>query len=294
MRYRSIDVRIWGDKKFRALSQLQPSAQGLFLYLLTNPNTTSIPGLYRAGPAAMAEELGWPIEGFKGAFDELIQQGLAKADLVARVIYIPNAIKYNKPQSPNVVKGWTSHWDEIPECALKNLAAQELQAFVEGMGDAFAQAFADRLDHPNNKPSNKPLSKIIPNQEQEQDQDQCKSTRKKSTEREAEQVDLVFAHWQVVMNHPQAKLDVKRRKKIQAAFSLGYNTEQLKLAIDGCANTPFNMGQNDKRRKFNGIDLIMRDADHIEGFIESASKNHSVNNLSTKVSQIDQISEGAI
>src|SRR5580700_2363276 len=108
MRYRSIDVRLWGDKKFRSLSPIQPSGQAMFLYLLTNPNTTSIPGLYRAGAAALAEELGWSIEGFRRAFDELLKQGLIKADLDSRVIFIPNAIKYNKPQSPNVVKGWAS------------------------------------------------------------------------------------------------------------------------------------------------------------------------------------------
>ena len=34
------------------------SSQALFIYLLISPNTTSIPSLYRAGTAVMAEELG--------------------------------------------------------------------------------------------------------------------------------------------------------------------------------------------------------------------------------------------
>ena len=71
------------------------------------------PGLYRAGAAGMAEELGWATEGFQQAFQEVIDQGLVKADFESRVIFIPNAIKYNKPQSPNVIKSWASHWDEI-------------------------------------------------------------------------------------------------------------------------------------------------------------------------------------
>ncbi|MBV8802051.1 MAG: hypothetical protein JO131_03630 [Gammaproteobacteria bacterium] len=61
----------------------------------------------------MAEELGWATEGFQQAFQEVIDQGLVKADFESRVIFIPNAIKYNKPQSPNVIKSWASHWDEI-------------------------------------------------------------------------------------------------------------------------------------------------------------------------------------
>ncbi len=164
MRYRTLDVRLWGDEKFRALSPIQPSGQALFLYLLTNPNTTSIPGLYRAGAAGMSEELRWTTEGFLEAFREVIAQGLVKADLDARVIFIPNAIKYNKPQSPNVIISWATHWDEIPECDLKDFAYQELQAFTKGLGKAFEEAFTKAIG--------KPYGKTIVNQEQEQEQDQ--------------------------------------------------------------------------------------------------------------------------
>jgi hypothetical protein len=164
MRYRTLDVRLWGDEKFRALSSLKPSGQALFLYLLTNPNTTSIPGLYRAGAAGMAEELHWSTENFHEAFREVMQQGLINADFEARVIFIPNAIKYNKPQSPNVIKSWASHWDEIPECDLKDTAYQKLKDFVHGMDKAFADAFAKAIK--------KPKHMSMPNQEQEQKQEQ--------------------------------------------------------------------------------------------------------------------------
>ncbi|MBI2792797.1 MAG: hypothetical protein HYX61_12630 [Gammaproteobacteria bacterium] len=288
MRYRYIDVRIWGDEKFRSLSPLQPSAQALFLYLLTNPNTTSIPGLYRAGPAAMAEELGWFIEDFKGAFDELMLQGLAKADLISRVIFIPNAIKYNKPQSPNVIRSWASHWDEIPECELKNLAYQALKTFVEDMGQAFGEAFDETIG--------KPSLKTMPNQEQEQEQDQDQEKKTKIVVNLPfdPQVLEVFKFWQSVMDHPNAKLDAKRKKKIQAALNSGYPVDKLKQAITGCANTPFNMGKNENKQRYDGIDLIFRDADRIERFIQNASANGSESSLNLKVNQIDQISEGAI
>jgi hypothetical protein len=47
---------------------------------------------------------------------------------------------------------------------------------------------------------------------------------------------------------------------------------ELKQAIDGCAQTPYNMGKNDSGQKFNDIGLILRDAEHIERFI-----NNSIN-----------------
>ncbi|MCZ5770861.1 hypothetical protein O5340_13685 [Escherichia coli] len=57
--YRKVKITIWDDPKFRALSPLPPSGQSLFIYLLTSPFTGIIPGLFKAGRAAMAEELGW-------------------------------------------------------------------------------------------------------------------------------------------------------------------------------------------------------------------------------------------
>lgn len=277
MRYRTIDVRLWGDQKFRKLSPLQPSGQALFLYLLVNPNTTSIPGIYRAGAAAIAEELGWTLEGFREAFAEVLQEGLVKADLNARVIFIPNAIKYNKPQSPNVVKSWVTCWDELPECALKEQAFQALKAFVETLGEGFAKAFNETFP--------KPSAKTMPNQEQETEQEinirealpaspvPARSSIK--AENLNKDVEDVFAYWQEVMESPASKLDKARRNKIEVAFKLGYSVKDLKQAIDGCASNPFYMGNNDRKKKYNGINLIFRDAEHIEQFIANSAGHAS-------------------
>ncbi|HAT1820081.1 TPA: hypothetical protein I8Z14_000564 [Legionella pneumophila] len=83
----------------------------------------------------------------------------------------------------------------------------------------------------------------------------------------------IFYHWQDVMNHPKAKLDDKRKRTIQKALK-NYSVEEIKLAIDGCANTPYNMGENDKDQRYDDIGLILRDADHIERFINNADKNN--------------------
>lgn len=104
----------------------------------------------------------------------------------------------------------------------------------------------------------------------------------------------VFTYWQAKMNHPKAKFDKKRRSQIQAALKLGFELEQLKQAIDGCARTPFNMGQNKDAQRYDSIELIFRDAEHIERFIQNALADNDHTSLSVAVSQIDQISEGAI
>lgn len=168
MRYRKIDVRIWGDAKFRALTRLKPSGQALFLYLLTNPSTNVIPGLYKAGSAGMAEELNWSIEELINSLNEVISQGLVIADLNARVIFIPNAIKYNKPQSPNVITSWALNWDEIPECELKLHAYNVLKDFVYGLGNAYIKAFHKAIGMANGN--------TIVNQEQDIEQEQEEKT----------------------------------------------------------------------------------------------------------------------
>lgn len=103
-RYRKIEVRTWADERFRSLSPMPPSGQGLWFFLLTGPHTGPIPGLFRAGRLAMAEELGWEAEAFDEAFREVSQQGMAKADFKARLVWLPKALKHNKPESPNVVR----------------------------------------------------------------------------------------------------------------------------------------------------------------------------------------------
>jgi hypothetical protein len=171
-RYRKVEVRTWGDEKFRNLSPMPPCGQGLWLFLIPGPHTSPIPGLFRAGRAAMAEELGWEVEAFDKAFGEALGQGMVKADFKARVIWVPNAIKHNKPESPNVVRSWGAEFDLIPECDLKWMALESLKASIHALGESYGKAFDETFSKPSVKPSVKPLPKTSPNQEQEQEQEQ--------------------------------------------------------------------------------------------------------------------------
>jgi len=84
------------------------------------------------------------------AFEEVSAQGMAKADFnTAPLAFIPNAIKHNPPQSPNVVKSWRGTWSDLPECPLKLEIWQTLKAFLDGMGEAFREAFAESCPKPS-------------------------------------------------------------------------------------------------------------------------------------------------
>lgn len=153
-RYRKIDPRIWNDEKFRALSDAGKLA---FLFLLTHPHMTAL-GAMRATVAGLAEELGWSTEAFQEAFREGFLKGMAEHDPKACLIAIPNFIRYNSPESPNVVKAWVGALDLLPECDLKTRTIARAKGFAEALPEAFAKALPKAFD------------KDMPYQEQEQEQ----------------------------------------------------------------------------------------------------------------------------
>jgi len=154
-RYRKIDTRIWNDAKFTAMSD---SGKLVFLFLLTHPHMTSL-GAMRATLPGLASELGWQPKAFAEAFREALRKGLVEHDSDACFVGLPKFLKYNGPESPNVVKSWADALDLIPECGLKALLAERVKGFVEGLSKGFAEALPEAF------------RKTMPNQEQEQEQE---------------------------------------------------------------------------------------------------------------------------
>jgi hypothetical protein len=154
-RYSKVSRRMWNDEKFRELSAPPPNGQSLFQRLLTGPELTNIPGLIPTNDAGLARALKWPLEGFLEAFAEVSGQGMAEADWEAGLIWVPNAIKHNEPESPNVVVSWQTAWEEMPECDLKLQAWQHLRDYLNGKGESWVAAFEKACRKPSRKPSRK-------------------------------------------------------------------------------------------------------------------------------------------
>ncbi|MGF6994625.1 hypothetical protein [Paraburkholderia sp. GAS32] len=88
---------------------------------------------------------------------------------------------------------------------------------------------------------------------------------------QAEIIGEIFSYWQERMSKPRAKLDDKRRRAIRKAMEWGYAPRDLCRAIQGCSLTPHNMGQNERGEKYDGLELILRNADQIDRFMANAS-----------------------
>jgi len=93
----------------------------------------------------------------------------------------------------------------------------------------------------------------------------------------------LFKYWCDVMgkNLSTSKLTAKRDKAIKARLKEGYTVEQIKQAIDGCRNDPFSMGQNDRQKPFNDIELICRTGEKLESFMETIGNEKIINGQST-------------
>lgn len=75
---------------------------------------------------------------------------------------------------------------------------------------------------------------------------------------------IVFSHWCSTWNHPQAKLDDKRKRTISAALKLGYTPDELCGAISGYRNSQHHTGLNDRQTVYDDLGLLLRDAAHID------------------------------
>jgi len=159
-RYRNIHCLIWNDDKFPFVSD---DCQLVFFHVLTTPFSNPL-GIFKIPIEALSAEKRWPVKRYMKGFQEGIANGFWKYDNRSLLLYIPNFIKYNTPDNPNVIKSWAKIFNELPESLLKNEYHQSMEVFLKGLGEGFRKQFNERF--------NKPYLKSMPIQEQEQEQEQ--------------------------------------------------------------------------------------------------------------------------
>lgn len=122
-RYRPVQTIIWSDEDFLAMSD---DAQLVWLHIFTNPLSNPL-GIFKATVPGLAAEKGWSLERYRKGLQEglpkrlgeRLTKGLIDVDFSRHVVRFPNYFKHNKPDNPNVLKGWLKSWDEVPNCDLK-------------------------------------------------------------------------------------------------------------------------------------------------------------------------------
>jgi hypothetical protein len=260
--YAKITPQFWIGPTGKAIKQLGIEAQLVALYLITNPHANML-GIYYLPAIFIAHETGIPFEGVSSALLNLCELGFCSYDEPSEYVWVHEMAFYQvgeqlKPND-NRVKGINETYESLP-----NLS------FLKDFYDKYKEAFLLKKARENTSHFETPCK---PLQSQEQEQEDILVARARpcsSHSSPSPDVITVFEHWKTLLEHPQAKLDDKRKKLIHEALKSGYSVEQLCEAITGCSLTPHNMGHNDSGQRYDGLHIILRDANQIDRFIYNA------------------------
>ncbi len=98
--YRQIHVKIWASPDFQKLS---PNGKFIFIYLFSNSHRSES-GVYRITPKTISNETDIPVAEVEKALQEIMDINLIKYDFEQNIVWVINAVKYQK-LSPNEVRG---------------------------------------------------------------------------------------------------------------------------------------------------------------------------------------------
>ena len=190
--YRKVDPRVHSDRKYRALSD---SGKLLFLTLLTHSGMTAL-GALQITVSGLAEEMGWEAAQLKKAMSELTRAGLAQHDVHGRLVWLPNFLRFNQPENPNVVIGWGKAFEKLPDSRLLGAIAASAEAATLGRKETFFLALSKGLLQASVKGSanrfpNGSVNRMA-NQEQEQEQEQ--EPEETSTQADGDQPPRAHTH----------------------------------------------------------------------------------------------------
>ncbi len=123
---------------------------------------------------------------------------------------------------------------------------------------------------------------------QEQEPPSAAGDRGKSPEPEARAPRLaaraagartVFDAWRLILSHPSAVFDDKRKSLIESRLK-NFTVEQLCKVPLGVKQSPWHMGENPLKKPYHEINLLFRDADKVEFFLALAEQADDVSEQS--------------
>ncbi len=94
----------------------------------------------------------------------------------------------------------------------------------------------------------------------------------------ASEADEIFCYWREIIAHPRARFDAKRRRKVLNRLKDGYTVEEIKTAIDGNRRSGWHQRGNPGMVLYDDLELICRDAAHLERFIDLAQNGNGFSN----------------
>ena len=148
MKYRKVSTAIWIDERFHAFTD---DGKLAFLALLTHPAMTAV-GAMRASVPGLAAELGWTAKRLDRALAPALAHGMVEINRAVSYVCLPNFLKHNRPENPNVAQGWAAALELVPECSQKAVLVERCRTVLATLSERFTEAFAKGLAEPSRKP----------------------------------------------------------------------------------------------------------------------------------------------
>lgn len=241
----------------------------LALYLLTCPHGNML-GCFRLPNAYAFEDLKWTSERVSKGFKGLVRKGYIYRCERSSWLVIKRYMKWNQFENPNVGKAAGKLFESLTapndvKAFLVNALREFSPTFPARILDKFEQQLKPFGDPSGLSPETGTGTGTQPEPEPEPGANIAVDRRGAPPDHDP--VHGIFEYWQKTMNSPGSKLDTKRISLIRSALKMGYTPRQLCEAIKGCSRSPHHMGDNDRNTRYNGLNLILRNADFIDKFI---------------------------
>lgn len=108
----------------------------------------------------------------------------------------------------------------------------------------------------------------------------ARSNARKSAHKQVSpgEVEQLFEFWRTTLGKKALLSD--ERRAIVAWAILNYGMETCEMAIKGCSLSDWHMGRNPNNVKYDSVELIFRNAEKVEGFVEKfkAAGNQTTTN----------------
>lgn len=258
--YARVAPTFWNGPTGRALRAKGRDAQVLAIYLFTGPSATML-GLYYLPLPTLCHEAGFTMEEARATLAVLKELDFAHYDEDREWVWVPAAAEYQIAErlepDDNRVKGIVRSLDPF-------------------MGHPFGRSFWKRYREAYHLPPLPPpkghgrafVAPPKPGTGAGTGADSGTGTETGPAPADAAAaVGQVFDHWRRVLDHPDAKPTAKRKRLLRDRLGEGYTVANLQRAIEGCRASPFHMGANERRRRYDDLALICRDGEHVEQFM---------------------------
>lgn len=151
----------------------------------------------------------------------------------------------------------TNHYDLS---GLMRLPGHEKHRCTKSTGAADAPVHQKRPTRARKAPS--PVHEEHPKEPSEGTKEGTKLVRRAEPD---SRVLEVFEFWRADTTKPKAKLDMKRKARIQARLRDGFSVDELKQAIRNRRHDPWLMGEDPRSpRVFDGLETLLRDTAQVE------------------------------